>query len=537
MKKKLYKQRISKTANVETKISKPVKYLFLIPLLIGFLGFCLILLSSKNYGIGISGDSADYIMWADNLIAHHSFTKPDGSSLIILPPLYPTSIAFFKLFGIGNFLAVRLINAITFWIIIFLVGMWLLKYLNSIVFSILGSFLILISYPLMSVFCWAWSESVFIVFITAFLFFLPKAINNPNYKNIIILGIITAGACLTRYIGMVLLPVGGLVLFLGIKEWRKKFVFTILWGCISAIPFGIWILRNLKLSGTTMGVRFPSSTTLFENIQTAGAFIGRCFFIQEKDLIPGWVFFSVFSILILAMAAFYFYRFIKRKEINWITVSILSYIAFYFTLILYAATNTSLGSFEDRYLVPVYPAIVMLMATIAVNAVRLKKIPVRIFAIIVIVIFASLWLYTGFEYTAAVDERLAVNGFGFASTNWKNSATVAWLKENKLDGPIYTNDVHGLYIMANINAQMVPAKPDFYKNTSAKTVKELEKGIADFKNTVDSGQKVYLVWFASHFRKYLYDPKELEQFCNLTLLHRLPDGYIIALRPKPTDRE
>lgn len=515
--------------NLEAKTSR---LLFLFPLFLGIAGFLFLIFSTSKYGVGVSGDSAEYIMWARNFCEHHTFTKPDGRSLIIFPPLYPVTIAIFNYIGIDAFLAVRLINAIFFSMIIFLTGIWILRYLGSLFLSIAGSLLVLFSYPIFSVCCWAWTEPLFIFLVTIFLFLTAETINNPSYKKTILLAAVTSAACLTRYAGLVLYPVGAILLFFGIKDFRKKIIHCVVWGIVSTVLFGLWLARNMTLSGTTMGVRFPSTSTLWQNIKTAGGFLERCFIIQRgKELIPGWIFLALIIISATGVLIYYFYKMLKRKEINWPIASVALYVTFFLAQIIYAATNTSMG-FEDRHYVPVFPAVIMFMASGGAFLLKIKNIKIKLISATAIVIFTGIWLLTGLDYALNTTRMLSRNGFGLVHSSWKNSEVVNWLKLNKLDGEIYTNDTGVIYIQANIDAKMVPAKPNFIEKTSEKAKFEIEKQLVDFEESLNSGQKVYLVWFARHFRKYLYDPKELSEYCNLKLIHKLRDGYIVALYPK-----
>jgi hypothetical protein len=79
---------------------------------------------------------------------------------------------------------------------------------------------------------------------------------------------------------------------------------------------------------------------------------------------------------------------------------------------------------------------------------------------------------------------------------------------------------------------MLPVKSDYFKNISQSRRKDMEKQLLEFKSALKTGESVYLVWFARHFRKYLYDPQELQQFCNMKIIKELDDGIIIALYPK-----
>ena len=524
---------IRKTLKTQ-EINSPQKtgrFLFLIPLFIGIIGFVMLLSSSSNYGVGISGDSVSYIMWARNFAENFSFSKSDGSSLIILPPFYSISIACFKLLGMNEFFAARLISSLSFGLIIFISGLWILRYLGSLLFSIICSILILFSNAIVPDCCWAWSEPLFIMFVAFFLFLIPRVIDNPTFKLTFLLGIITSAACLTRYIGVALLPVGAFVLFFGIKQLRKKIVFTFFWGIVSLIPFGIWLIRNHILSGTFMGVRLSYYSPVFQNINTAGDTLRSWFIIGAEKYIPGWLFFTLFSIFVLATLTVYTYKFIKSKETNWAIITVPLFIVSYTTAILYAAINSQLGSFEGRYLSPLYPAITMLIAVFAFKLLGSRKKNIRYITIGGIVIGTSIWLFAGFNYTMATTKHLSKYGFGFASAFWQNSDTIAWLKSNKLNGRIYTNDVWGIYILTDINTCMSPSKPkDENPSQKDKTLKE--KGLSEFKSVLETEKNVYLVWFARNIRSYLYVPQQLQDFCDMRLIARLNDGYIIQLYPK-----
>ena len=524
--------------------TKPRRLLFLGPLFIGIIGFVLIFLSAGNNGLGLSGDSVGYISWARNLLENHSFTQHDGSYLLAWPPLYPVIIAFFKLCGINEFLCTRLINAVSFSLIIFVSGLCILKYSGSLTFSVIGSIFTLLSKPLVSVCCWAWSEPLFIVLVTVFLLLVPKVIKNPTFKSTLLLAVVTSAACMTRYVGIVLLPIGAVVLFFGIKHFRRKVIFTSFWGVVSVLPFGIWLLRNRILSGTAMGARLPSSLTMLQNIKTAGDVIGSWFILQDpKEFTAGGLIFALFSIFVSAVSAVYIYKIIKSKEADWLIITVLLFLALYMTAIIYSATSTSMDFIDDRLLSPLYPAIVILMGILVINLFgpgsnfsqiknRSSRRIIRYGLIAGICIGISIWAYTGFYYTMAMTQQLSKIGFGFSSSYWKISDTIAWLKSNKLNGKIYTNETNGIYILADINAYMLPVKSDYFKNISQSRRKDMEKQLLEFKSALKTGESVYLVWFARHFRKYLYDPQELQQFCNMNIIKELNDGVIIALYPK-----
>jgi hypothetical protein len=345
-----------------------------------------------------------------------------------------------------------------------------------------------------------------------------------------LLAVITACACLTRYIGIVLFPVGAFVLFFGIKDWRKKFILTSIWGIVSAFPLGIWSIRNYMLTETFMGVRLPQYSPFIKNINIIGNHIKSwLIFFNGIDKIPGWIFFTLFSIFVLSITAIYTYKLLKTKTTNWPVISISLFIIVYMCAIIYSAMNSLLGSFEGRYLSPIYIPMVMLFAFSSIKLYALTRKYMRYAVVLVLALSTCIWLYTGFARTYFMTQHLYYYGFGFGNAAWKNSQTIAWLKYTKLDGNIYTNDTNALYLFADISSCLSPAKLENLPKNSAKIRQdEMDK----FKSRLISGKQTYLIWFARHCRTYLYEPHQLQQFCNMRLVAQLNDGYVIALYPK-----
>jgi uncharacterized membrane protein len=507
-------------------------------LLIGIIGFVLIFRCTGNYGVGLSGDSVGYITWARNLAENYSFSKADGSSLVIWPPLYPTLLAFFKFFGADEFFAARLISTISFGLIIFLSGLWILRYCGSLTFAIIGAICMLLSRPVFGVCCWAWSEPIFILLTIIFLLLLPGVIDKPTFKSTLLLAIVTSALVLTRYIGIVFFPIGAIVLFCGIKGGREKLIFTIFWGAVSAFLPGIWIIRNLILTGTATGIRPAAFITFNENVQLAGDALKSWFMpVNIGDLVPAQVFFVLFCIFISAIFVFIAYKIIKRGEFDWPFIAVSLFALFYLTLIIYSVTTVSMDRIDDRLLSPVYPATVFIIAAIMSKLLRAGSSKYFVWKKLCYGLIAGIglciWFIAGLNHTSAISKRVSESGMGFASSFWKNSETIAWLKTNRPKGRIYSNDPHSIYILTNINAEMVPTKVGYFKNLDPKDQKESEEQIPKFKSILENEENVYLVWFLNHFRQYLYEPNQLQEFCGMKLIKKCRDGYIIALYPKP----
>jgi hypothetical protein len=523
-------------------LQTPPGLLFLGPLIIGIIGFVLIFLCTANNGVGLSGDSVGYITWARNLYENHSFSKQDGSFLLGWPPLYPIFLACFKLCGINDFLAARLISTLSFGLIIFLSGLWTLKYSRSLTFSLMVSICALLSKPLAFVCSWAWSEPLFILFIVVFLILVPEVINKPTLKSTLLLAVITSAICLTRYIGVMFLPFGAILLFSGIKHLRKKLIFTSIWGFASAILPGIWLLRNQILSGTLTGNRSPASTTLIKNIELAGNFIGSWFLpINSEKTAHGRLFFILFCTFFSAIFAVNAYKIIKAKKADWPIMSVSLFLVLYITAIIYAATKKGMDLIDDRFLAPAYPAIIIIvwdfisnLFSSDINSSYKKTFSLRRAVLygLIVAIGSAIWIIAGIYSTVASARQVSEKGYGFSNVKWKASETIAWLKSNRLNTRIYTNDPYAIYILAGLNADFVPTNLDYFKTSDPCRLDVGKKYMSDFISSLKSPTPPCLVWFLNHFRTYLYNPNELQEFCSMKIIKKLPDGYIVALYPK-----
>ena len=527
-------------------LQKPRRLLFLGPLLIGIIGFVLLFWCTSNYGVGLSGDSVDYISWARNLLENHSFSKQDGSSLLAWPPLYPIFIACFKLCRIDDFLAVRLISNISFGFIIFLSGLLMLKYSGSLIISIICSLAALLSEPLVMACSYAWSEPLFIFFIIAFLLLVTDVINKPTFKSTLLLAVVTSAICLTRYIGVVFLPLGAIVLFCGIKHFRKKFIFTIFWSIVSVLLPGIWILRNHILTGTLTGGRPAAKIKFSENVPLMGNVIGAWFTpLQPQNSVFGWLSFIILCVFILAIFVFIAYKIIKSKEFDWLLITASLFIFIYLAAMIYIVTKIGMDSLCDRLLSPVYPAIVICLG------VFLTKLSQTDFKFsqtgnhpgqrILIYGFLAgigtgLWFEPGFDYTVTICKQSFNEGFGFANTSWKNSKTIAWLKANRPKGRIYSDEPRIISLLTDINAYMVPTKLNYFKNLDQSPFRGDSTQLAEFNSVLESKEDVYLIWFFNNIRKYIYNIPQLQEFCNMKVIEKFDDGFVITLYPKkPSD--
>ncbi|HEX2897186.1 MAG TPA: hypothetical protein VHP63_03960, partial [candidate division Zixibacteria bacterium] len=164
----------------------------------------IILVISSKYGIGISPDSACYISIAENVNNGNGFAIYDLEPAVAWPPLYPTLLAVGKYLNLDYKVWARIIGVILFSLLIYIVSKELISRLSGRFLKILSMAALLFSVPLIYVSKFAWSETLFILFVTMFLFKLEKSYHTHSAKEVLILAIFVALACLTRYVGVTL---------------------------------------------------------------------------------------------------------------------------------------------------------------------------------------------------------------------------------------------------------------------------------------------------------------------------------------------
>jgi hypothetical protein len=107
------------------------------------------------------------------------------------------------------------------------------------------------------------------------------------------------------------------------------------------------------------------------------------------------------------------------------------------------------------------------------------------------------------------------NGAGYSSNTWRLSPTLKYIKNNPLNGKIYSNAPDAVYIISGIKAEWLPRR---------------DEGFDNFKKMTTGAGNKYVVWLNNVTeRSYLYDIKDILH--NLVLINRdhFLDGDIYIL--------
>jgi hypothetical protein len=209
-------------------------------------------------GIALSPDSFVYLGMARTLADGHGYASPFGSTGLPaetgFPPLYPTLLAASDVAGVSVLRWAAWINAAAFAALIVLVGTMIYDLSRSALATVLGAALTLTFVPLLDLYVHVWSEPTYLVWQVLVLWMLARYNARGARCDLAFAGVAASLAALTRYAGLALLPAGLIVLLVGRRRpLRARLVDCAAYTAITAIPLGLWLVRNVLVASSATG--------------------------------------------------------------------------------------------------------------------------------------------------------------------------------------------------------------------------------------------------------------------------------------------
>lgn len=291
-------------------------------------------------GLRLTEDSWSYLNAAYMRQHHGGFPQNFAS----WPPLYPIMLSFFPdLFG-----AARWMN-IVFYGVTIVLTLDLLRP-RATPFALVGIMLALLLSPALTfIHQWAWSEVFFVVL--TLLFFRRVSVTRSR-QQVILLAIITMLACLQRYVGLVLIPIGVFALW----QHRVRFRQIVLYVVIAVLPVSIWVLRNLVLGQGPAGIRNPPIRDFFGNAHL------------------WWGIFTTWFACLALVAIVTWLRPIRLPRM--LVISSGLYVVFFILFMIGGSSVTYVDLADNRLLAPAYIPVVFLVIA-GVYALRTRLLPAR----------------------------------------------------------------------------------------------------------------------------------------------------------------
>ncbi|HSB90103.1 MAG TPA: phospholipid carrier-dependent glycosyltransferase [Anaerolineales bacterium] len=217
-------------------------------------------LYAMRTGPAIRGDSVRYVMGARNLLAGNGFSRLSGGGEVFpetgFAPFLSFVLAGFGLVGIDMYAGVRVLNALVFGGSLVLVANLIATAARSRWIGLLGGALVLVAPNVVKWHAWLMSEAVFIFLMLVALQALVIHLRTGRWAPLVVAGLAAGMAGLARYVGVSLVPVGGLgILLWGAGSRRERLGRAAVFCLLAGLPFVLWMMRNQVVGGAGLANR------------------------------------------------------------------------------------------------------------------------------------------------------------------------------------------------------------------------------------------------------------------------------------------
>jgi 4-amino-4-deoxy-L-arabinose transferase-like glycosyltransferase len=202
-------------------------------------------------GLLPQNDELDYTVLAANLAGHGEFALTPGVPTSLRPPLYPALVAgVYRLFGIDNFQAVRLFQAILSMVnvvLIYRLGRSLFSHRVGLWAAGLYCF-----YPSLLIYNnLLLTEVLFTFLLCGFCALVIRALQNDSLPALVGAAVVMGLATLTRSVLWLFPPVLAVFLLLTFRgTWRRRLVAVVAFVAAFAVTMAPWAVRNTRLQKT-----------------------------------------------------------------------------------------------------------------------------------------------------------------------------------------------------------------------------------------------------------------------------------------------
>ena len=420
-----------------------------------------LLFISMAQGVGVGGDATIYITSARNLLAGKGLglinAAGDFRLIPYFPPFYSLVLALPGLFTDNLPLAALILNLVLHAGLVFLITYWTISVSDNLFPGLLLGMLLAGSPIIIPAASWAMSEPLAVLLGFSGLILLEKSLVEDQrfafWASAILLGL----SFLTRYSSAAFIGAAVLLIFFFEGEtWKKRFLRAFVYGLVSVIPMIVWLVIDFTKTSTVASRSMLSGKTA----ELWAAFLPKIkhvfvLWILPDSLsatMPGFLvtFISIFIVLftvgclagsVYALRGGTQYPRYARMFFLLSAMNLL-----YLLLIVFVSLNTYPPiTINTRMLLPVYIAnfwlIYLLFALFGEYNHRLSRTFVFNTALF---LFTALCCYRGYR----IASQNAIDGLGYNSTAWKNSETIAYVRENiPEDKTIVTNEETALLFL------------------------------------------------------------------------------------------
>lgn len=485
---------------------------------ISVVAFFIIYLASRNFGLGTTSDSVEYIVASKSFNDGKGFLMLNNQPMVWWPPVYPILLGLVsKIFSADTLNTARNLNSLLFGITVFLSGVLIHRNIkSSFLFTGLCTISILLSFQIIQMALMALTELLFICLVLFCFVFLESYMKENKTKYLIILAIFVSLAALTRYIGIILIPWVVLnILIVSNKSLNEKIRHILLFMLISSLPVLVWIARNYIQSGTLFGYRFPVEYSLGQNL----LYILNVFsaWYVPFNLRNSPYLFSILLTITAVIIVITLREALKNQKQISKFYPYFIFVLLYLLFIVYIIMNMGIEQVSKRLLAPIYIPLTIIMFFIVFEFSHLITTRVKTSALQILPYAAiSIFILMNYKGTQSGIIDFSMNGEGFTSKKWRESKVIAYSQQNKIlssNNLVYSNFPDAIYVLTN------------FKSEKTAGPQKLNEDIERYRNVWPKRKNAFVLWF-NELQPYLYRFEELQRISKMQEIKKLEDGTI-----------
>jgi 4-amino-4-deoxy-L-arabinose transferase-like glycosyltransferase len=476
---------------------------FVALILLALIGIALILQATPE-GLGLSDDSIAYVAGARSMLAGHGYREAwlvTAQPVTHFPPAFPAVLAFIGLFQLDPLRAARFLNALLFGSNIFLMGILGWRMTKSLPAGLALAALFLLNDSLLRVHAVAMSEPLFIFLsLLAFWMFDLYMERDEHWLWLLACGILAGMAYLTRYAGLALVATFLVALAILHHSWGRRLRSAGIF-LVGFLPWAAgWAIRNEVVAGSVNNrllIWHPITAANFETaLYNVSTFLMPVeAWRRELFKMPG--IFDAFIVLILGAVLVWDVLKIRGQwtggKAGWSGEAgetrpiqdgigftnglyVFGYLASIFASMSFFDASTKL---KVRILAPVYVSLLILLVLLGKWLWTRRREAV-------IVLAALLFGMSAYGQATAIAE-LGRGGQGFASFQWYDSKTMAFLRALPPSVHIFTNEPSAVYLYTGRGVYVLP---DRFDPVTAEARPGFSEGVVEMQAEIKAGRAV-----------------------------------------------
>ena len=508
------------------------RFTLLIALLAG-LGTAHILVRTATYGAAVGTDSTILLSTAMNLRAGEGWRDFAGIPLTGWPPLFPLLLAAGGWVGIEPLEAGRWINAAAFGLTIFAAGSWLRSHLRSRLLALAATVAIVASLPLAHFASHLLTEPLFVLFTLLALIRLAAFLHRGGRTPLLWAAVFTALAALTRYPGVALIGAGVLVLLVRrALPLAVRLKHVVVFGAVSSIPLAGVLTRNWAVSGTLTGRKTGAGQSPSDSLsQVVDVFREWVVSPHAPDWL-GYILWIAAGLVVVLAGLGLGVGGSKEKDRSGSSlfglgpallfgVFAISYLVFMVAVVPFTVHQI----IDSRYLLPIY---VPLLLTVVLLLDRFLSIAagwrVAVRCVVASLVLLATLAHVGFsvQRNLILTDRTWIAGYpgwNYNTARWQHSAIINYIRENPIDGKVYSNNAFLAWFW---DRDAAPGK--YWKKFSL----GLPRLARQMMQWTEDGTDVYIVWI-ENVSEQNYDAMDLRVLPGVEVVAELADGFVLRL--------